>query len=245
MYIYFRNKIQSETKFNALAILHRKNTLVFKNNIITILSIDGGGMRGLIPLQALKYIEQRTKTPIAKSFNLLIGSSTGAVIASGLAIPGGNNKPKYTVSDIQNLYMKNAKRIFYEGDLWYQLSSLKGLTLPTFYPEKYYHALQKYTGNITYNQLLVPVIIPSYNAITEKIINFCNWKKCSKYKYTFRLWQLLAGATAITPLFPSITFFDQQKKIAILSDPSLITNNPALTALSYISKLHSKPKYIV
>ncbi|NJD29464.1 MAG: hypothetical protein FIA92_14360, partial [Chloroflexi bacterium] len=50
-----------------------------------ILAIDGGGMRGLIPAVALAGLERMTGRPAREAFDFLAGTSTGAVIAGGLA----------------------------------------------------------------------------------------------------------------------------------------------------------------
>lgn len=53
-----------------------------------ILTIDGGGMRGIIPLAMLAHLERHWSTarPIGDIFHLVGGTSTGAVIAAGLAL---------------------------------------------------------------------------------------------------------------------------------------------------------------
>jgi len=52
----------------------------------TILSIDGGGVRGIIPLACLIQLEAQEGKPCKEIFNMIAGTSTGAVIAAGLAI---------------------------------------------------------------------------------------------------------------------------------------------------------------
>ncbi len=52
----------------------------------TILSIDGGGVRGIIPLACLIQLEAREGKPCKEIFDMIAGTSTGAVIAAGLAI---------------------------------------------------------------------------------------------------------------------------------------------------------------
>ncbi|MEN6606575.1 MAG: patatin, partial [Bryobacteraceae bacterium] len=42
---------------------------------IRILSIDGGGIRGVIPAMVLAEIEKATERPIAESFDLIAGTS--------------------------------------------------------------------------------------------------------------------------------------------------------------------------
>ena len=50
-----------------------------------ILSIDGGGVRGIIPAVLLASLEQRTGRRARESFDFVAGTSTGAVLAAGIA----------------------------------------------------------------------------------------------------------------------------------------------------------------
>ncbi|HLB46885.1 MAG TPA: patatin-like phospholipase family protein, partial [Anaerolineales bacterium] len=56
---------------------------------IRILSIDGGGIRGVIPAMVMAEIEKRTQRPIAELFNLVAGTSTGGILALGAVKPAG------------------------------------------------------------------------------------------------------------------------------------------------------------
>ena len=56
-------------------------------SLFTILSIDGGGIRGIIPAMVLADIERRTGRRIAELFDLIAGTSTGGVLALGLSVP--------------------------------------------------------------------------------------------------------------------------------------------------------------
>src|SRR5260370_14802556 len=78
----------------------------------TILSIDGAGIRGIIPAVVLAEIERRTNRPIAELFHLVAGTSTGGILAVGLTVPGADGKPKYTAQDMIDLYVKHGAEIF-------------------------------------------------------------------------------------------------------------------------------------
>ncbi len=51
-----------------------------------ILAIDGGGIRGIIPLCALIELEKQLKQPARDIFSFMAGTSTGAIISGGLAL---------------------------------------------------------------------------------------------------------------------------------------------------------------
>jgi patatin-like phospholipase/acyl hydrolase len=76
-----------------------------------ILSIDGGGIKGIIPAIFLEEVEKAIKKPIWEYFDLICGTSTGGIIA--LAISTG--KP---VAQIRELYEKNGKEIFPPVKKW-------------------------------------------------------------------------------------------------------------------------------
>jgi len=75
------------------------------NNTFKVLSIDGGGIRGLIPAVFLEEIEKTVKKPIWEYFDLICGTSTGGIIALAVAV----GKP---VSEIRELYEKKGSEIF-------------------------------------------------------------------------------------------------------------------------------------
>lgn len=75
-------------------------------NKFRILSIDGGGLRGVVPLTILKHIEELTGKPVWQSFDLIAGTSTGGLIACALTIPkdpaNKNEGSRYSLDDVMN-----------------------------------------------------------------------------------------------------------------------------------------------
>ncbi len=66
-----------------------------------VLSIDGGGIRGIIPAMVLAEIERRTGERIAEMFDLIAGTSTGGILALGLTKPGQDGEPEYGAVQVQ------------------------------------------------------------------------------------------------------------------------------------------------
>ena len=79
-----------------------------------VLSIDGGGIRGIIPAMVLNYIEERTGKRIATMFDLIAGTSTGGILALGLTKKNSdskiNHEPEYTAAELINFYRKFGKK---------------------------------------------------------------------------------------------------------------------------------------
>jgi patatin-like phospholipase/acyl hydrolase len=71
--------------------------IVVPEGICHILSLDGGGAKGFYTLGVLAQIEATLKKPLCEHFNLIFGTSTGAIIAALLSLG-------YKVADIHTLY---------------------------------------------------------------------------------------------------------------------------------------------
>lgn len=90
------------------ALLTKRERLPWpKNKPFRILSIDGGGIKGIYPAAILSEIEKRFLggRPIGPYFDLIAGTSTGGIVALGLA-------KGLTASHLLNLYMTQGKAIF-------------------------------------------------------------------------------------------------------------------------------------
>jgi patatin-like phospholipase/acyl hydrolase len=77
-----------------------------------VLSIDGGGIRGLIPALVLAEIEDRTGRPVAELFDFVAGTSTGGLLACALTRPGDDGRPLFTAAEAANLYVEEGPLIF-------------------------------------------------------------------------------------------------------------------------------------
>lgn len=77
-----------------------------------LLSIDGGGIRGLIPALVLAHIERQVGRPICDLFEAIAGTSTGGILALGLARPGGDLKTR--AAELVDLYRGDGATIFVE-----------------------------------------------------------------------------------------------------------------------------------
>lgn len=130
-----------------------------KKRIFTVLAIDGGGVRGIIPARILQELEQRTGKPVAEMFDLIGGTSTGAIVAAGLVVPDDQNpaKPKYTAEYLKDLYFQHAPRIFPEM----KFKSLRQLSSSSAYdPRPLEETLESYFGDKKMKDSLTHLMIP-------------------------------------------------------------------------------------
>ncbi|GKU93343.1 hypothetical protein SLEP1_g6944 [Rubroshorea leprosula] len=88
-------------------------------NVITILSIDGGGIRGIIAGVILAYLESELQkldgkgSRIADYFHVIAGTSTGGLITAMLTAPNENTRrPLFAAKDIKDFYLTHCPDIF-------------------------------------------------------------------------------------------------------------------------------------
>ncbi|KAL2552070.1 Patatin-like protein 2 [Forsythia ovata] len=108
------------TFLTALNLFHLPITSSAQSNerLVTVLSIDGGGIRGIIPGTLLGYLEARLQeidgpsARIADYFDVIAGTSTGGLITTMLTAPGKDNLPIYEANSITNFYLEHGPKIF-------------------------------------------------------------------------------------------------------------------------------------
>ncbi|MDR3155483.1 MAG: patatin-like phospholipase family protein [Holosporaceae bacterium] len=130
--------------------------------VARLASFDGGGIRGMLFAVLLADLEKKTNMSIAELFHMYIGTSTGGFAAAGLNIPDPNNhkKPKFSASQLLDLYLKRGPEIFTK------LSMPKRIMC--MFRDKYSASclekiLQEYFGDVTMAELLNEVIITYCN----------------------------------------------------------------------------------
>ena len=77
-----------------------------------VLCIDGGGIRGLIPALVLAEIERRAGRRTAELVDLIAGTSTGGILACGLARAGDDGRPLYSAEELADIYIEEGPKIF-------------------------------------------------------------------------------------------------------------------------------------
>ncbi|PIC33618.1 hypothetical protein B9Z55_013531 [Caenorhabditis nigoni] len=80
-----------------------------KGRGVNVLSIDGGGTRGMMGLEVLEKIEKLSGKKICEIFDMICGVSTGSIIAALLTVKG------YSVAECREAYMDVSKKLFTQG----------------------------------------------------------------------------------------------------------------------------------
>jgi patatin-like phospholipase/acyl hydrolase len=201
-----------------------------------VLAIDGGGIRGIIPALILQEIEKRTQRPICELFDLLAGTSTGGIIALGLAKPGADGKPDKSATDIVDLYEQEGSAIF-PGSLRERLH-LGFLTGAKYTGTGVDSTLQKYFGDVRLKEALKPVLVPSYDIEKQTTIFFKSEKAKASPDADFPMRQVARATSAAPTYFPParIDTPDSVQYYALV-DGGVIAGNPAMCAYAEAVKM--------
>ena len=202
-----------------------------------ILSIDGGGIRGVIPAMLLIEIEKRTGKPACRLFDLIAGTSTGGILAAGLAAPRnsgpGNdaNEPKFSAASLLELYERRGKEIFARS-FWDRFSSVGGLADEKYPSENIERVLEEYFGDITLKDVLTDILVTSYEIEERKPYFFKRSKAKEEPDQRNHFLRDLARATSAAPTYfePADVSTVGGKQYRYLVDGGVFANNPALCA---------------
>ena len=122
-----------------------------------ILAIDGGGIRGLIPALVLAEIEKRTGRPISSLFDLIAGTSTGAILACGLTRPRPMPADRLAV-----LYEEEGPQIF-DASLVKQITSLGGVIDERYDARELVNSLERHLGDTRLGQAVTGILVTAYD----------------------------------------------------------------------------------
>src|SRR5579872_4118120 len=125
---------------------------------IKILSIDGGGIRGIIPAVILQDLLSRLKRDLATHFDLIAGTSTGGIIALGIGTGCKSGEP-YSPAELLDLYLQNGAEIFKKN--W--LTPERELVQPKYSPDSLEKVLATFFGEAELSSAVVPLLISSYD----------------------------------------------------------------------------------
>ena len=186
-----------------------------------ILSIDGGGIKGVFPISFLAEIESALGLKsVANYFDLIAGTSVGGIIALGLGLG-------LTAQEMADFFVKQGPSIFPHHAI--PTSTLRLLWGHERYkPDRLREALQKVFGAKTLADSRVRLLIPSFDA-TQADIHIYKTAHHERLGMDYRLTAVeVAMATAAAPTyFPA---YDSKHGITLV-DGGIWANNPTVFAV--------------
>jgi hypothetical protein len=123
-----------------------------------VLSIDGGGIRGIIPLSCLVQLEAQLGKPCHEIFDMVAGTSTGSIIAAGIALG-------ISARGILALYKNLAAKAFQRLPWWEIVANLGNHRYSSDFIAK---TLDEIGANVPLNQLEIDIMITGKNTVSSR-----------------------------------------------------------------------------
>lgn len=212
----------------------------------TILSIDGGGIRGIIPAAILEYLETKIqdilgddRVRIGNLFDFVAGTSTGSIVGALMLIPKDNIKegdlirPKYKMSEIVKMYVELGDTVF-ESSFWHNVKTCWGIFGPKFPASNIEDPLFLYTDHCKLGDLIKPCMFSGYDIDKRRVNFYTNSDESRKY-VNYYVKDVVRGSTSIPSYFPPAFFKDGMEANTIV-DGGMFANNPSLAAYIEVSK---------
>jgi len=197
---------------------------------LRILTIDGGGAKGIVPAVILEYIEARiieiTGNPrvhLSDFLDFVAGTAAGSLTSTMLITPDKNGKPAYNTTEIID-------KLFEFGSVYYQKKSWKtgwGRFGPKYPHEQVNDKHTEVFDHWRMKDLLLPTAIPTYDILNRKPIIFTN-KENSKYNELF-VKDIVIGSNASPAWIKPAEFRDGIYKNVVVNG-NTIANNPSTIA---------------
>jgi len=212
---------------------------------VRILSLDGGGIRGILPGIVLSRIEKKlqnkTENPdlrLSDMFDFIAGTSTGGILALAYLTPNNDNRPKLTAQEAVNIYLNRGDEIF-DVSSWQKIKSGYGITDEKYNASELEEALEDTFGSLKLSDLLKPCIISSYDIRNGKP-HFFKQHKSKNEIYNFKLKDVARSTSAAPTYFETARVKNDVGTPYPLIDGGVFVNNPSLVAYSEVRSMTFK-----
>lgn len=218
-----------------------------------ILSIDGGGIRGLVPALILRELEGRLRArgktePLHRYFDMMAGTSTGGIIAAGLTAPSKDDqtKPAMSAENLVRLYHDEGENIFAKDKFRGLREALTRFNVDALMQEKYdaralEELLEGYLGKAVLSDALTNLVITAYDIEARRAVFLVGGPELGQGPTDF-FFKDAARATSAAP-----TFFEPERvsdirtgRAHVLVDGGVFANQPSICA--YAEAKHLWPE---
>lgn len=216
---------------------------------LILLSIDGGGYRGLIPATLCKNLEKELSDEhgyevfLCQHVDGVAGTSTGSIISMGLAVshPYYPSYPKYKASEFPTLYTENGERIFSHIGL----RALYGLLGAKYDRTFLDNLLMTHFGEATLkgsvlkrdDRLPIHALVPAYNITAGHPYCFQNFPEEAE-SANHKIREIVGASTAAPSYFPAKEVPEGSGIFYV--DGGVSLNNPAAKFTLKMKKLFPK-----
>jgi patatin-like phospholipase/acyl hydrolase len=213
-----------------------------------ILSLDGGGMRGVIIGEVLIALEGMLQeaagdctVKVADFFDLVAGTSMGGILACLLLCPEPNHprRARYTAREVANFLLLQGNTIF-NVPLWQQLRSMGGLTDGRYPAEPLNRALEELLGRVRLSQFVRPCLITAYDIHSRHAYFFSQHNARRRRRDDFLARDVARATSAAPSFFEVANIRTLTRTLRPMIDGGVFANNPALCAYAEAHKFTAR-----
>ncbi|MGK6351446.1 patatin-like phospholipase family protein [Parapedobacter sp. DT-150] len=216
-----------------------------------ILSIDGGGIRGIIPGMLLVALERRLKrisqnpdAAIVDYFDFFAGTSTGGILTCLLLCPDEQQptRPKFSAKEALDIYVDHGGEIFKAG-FFRRLVAKFGLLSERYPAAALEQVLEAYFGDTKLSQLLKPGIVTAYNIELRKTHFFRQQTAIARGDSRDFYLRDVCRATSAAPTYFSVAeIYSMSGTRYPLLDGGVFAPNPSMSALVEVTRAFNETK---
>ncbi|TKW01776.1 hypothetical protein SEVIR_8G200900v4 [Setaria viridis] len=220
-----------------------------KGKLVTILSIDGGGISGLIPATIIACLEaklQKLDGPdarIADYFDVITGTSTSALLTTMLAAPDENKRPLFAAKDLNTFYLENGPKIFPQrkaGWLSTAMNLVSTMRGPKYDGVFLHDKIKKLTHDVRIADTVTNVIVPAFDVKYLQPVIFSTYEAKHDPLKNAHLADICISTSAAPTYFPAHFFKTEapngKSREFHLVDGGVAANNPTMVAMSMLTK---------
>ncbi|CAM0942945.1 unnamed protein product [Alopecurus aequalis] len=214
-------------------------------SIVTVLSIDGGGVRGIIPGTILAFLEEKLQeldgpvVRLADYFDVIAGTSTGGLVTAMLTAPNAQGRPLFAAKDINNFYLENCPKIFPPVGTG-PLGLIRSLNGPKYNGEYLHSVVKGLLGNTRVGQALQNIVIPTFDIKLLQPTIFSRYDAQNDVSKNALLSDVCISTSAAPTYLPGHHFETKDKdgkpRAFNLIDGGVAANNPTMLAITHVSK---------
>jgi patatin-like phospholipase/acyl hydrolase len=184
-----------------------------------VLSLDGGGSKGVYTLGVLKEVEALANAPLHEVFDLIFGTSTGSIIAALIALG-------YSIADVEKHYFEVIPRVMERRFSWTRSTALRKEADALF-------------GERTFSDFKMPIgIVTTNHGLERPMIFKLPHEQAHGSKATFKpgfgctIADAVMASCAAYPFFSMVQVKTENQGDPVLMDGGYVANNPTLFAIA-------------
>ncbi|KVI04953.1 patatin-like protein 6 [Cynara cardunculus var. scolymus] len=229
---------------------------------ICLLSIDGGGMRGILAGKALAQFEKALKAKsgnpnarIADYIDVAAGTGVGGVFTAMLFGSKSQRVPIFKAEETWRFLAEQGKRLYHQksssaggggggGGLWKRLFRGGGgiSHATTAFENAMKEAFEVNGRSLTLKDTLKPVLIPCYDLSSSAPFLFSRADALETDSFDFRLWEVCRATSAEPDLFEPVSMKSIDGKTRCVAvDGGLAMSNPTAAAITHV--IHNKQEF--